>query len=96
MQLEIISLLMLLKRNIVPIVDLNRVVMYSMHSLSHHGALCDGLFTYLCMCVCIGRQEMFVFECTISVWMGKRRTEMGFLDLGLLAEPLNNEVHLNS
>lgn len=31
MQLEIISLLMLLKRNILPITDLNRVVMYGMY-----------------------------------------------------------------
>lgn len=61
MQLEIISLLMLLKRNVVPTVDLNRVVIYAMHSLNHHAALCDGLFTYLCMCMCvyIGRREMF-------------------------------------
>lgn len=51
MQLEIISLLMLLKRNILPIVDLNRVVMDGMHSLNDHAALYGCLFMYMHVCV---------------------------------------------
>ena len=35
-------------------------------------------------------QKMSVFLYTISVWMEKVTIEMGFLDLGLLIDLLNN------
>ena len=41
---------MLLKRNILPIVDLKRVVMDGMHSLNDHAVLYGCLFAYMHVC----------------------------------------------